>query len=100
MEAIVRTAAIYLLLLLVFRLYGRPTPPRMTSFDLLLLVIVGGVIQQALLGNDHSLTNAALVLLTLASLHAAATALKRRRGNTAGHGRAEDQPGKPTAPKW
>ena len=78
METIARAAAAYLFLLLLFRICGRRTLARITSFELVLLLIIGGAIQQALLGNDNSMTSAGLVVLTLASLHAGLTALKRR----------------------
>ncbi len=78
METIARAAAAYLFLLLVFRICGRRTLARITSFDLVLLLIIGGAIQQALLGNDNSMTSAGLVVLTLALLHAGFAVLKRR----------------------
>ncbi len=78
MEAIARAAAAYFFLLLVFRICGRRTLARITSFELVLLLIIGGAIQQALLASDNSMTGAALVVLTLVALHAGFTALRRR----------------------
>ncbi len=78
MEPIARAAAVYLFLLLVFRISGRRTLARITSFDLVLLLIIGEATQQALLGNDYSMTNAGLIVLTLVSLHASVSVLKRR----------------------
>src|SRR5918996_567247 len=65
MDSVVRAMALYFPLLLVFRLAGRRTLSQMTRFDFVLLLIIGEATQQALLGEDFSLTNAFLVILTL-----------------------------------
>ncbi len=65
METIVKTAALYLVLLLLFRLVaGRRTLGEMTMFDLLLLLIVGDIVQEFLIGDDASLTGVVLVVGT------------------------------------
>ena len=78
MESVIRAAAVYLFLLLVFRLAGQRTLAQITTFDLVLLLIISEAIQQALIGNDNSMTNAALVVLTLAGLNVALSILKQR----------------------
>lgn len=65
MESVLRAAAIYIILLVVFRIAGRRTLSEMTSFDFVLLLIIGEATQQALLGEDFSVTNAFLVIVTL-----------------------------------
>lgn len=65
MDMIVRAIAIYLVLLVVFKIAGRRTLLQMTSFDLILLLIISEATQQALLGNDFSITGAALTIITL-----------------------------------
>ncbi len=65
MDMIVRAVAIYLVLLVVFKIAGRRTLLQMTSFDLILLLIISEATQQALLGNDFSITGAALTIITL-----------------------------------
>ncbi|WES70423.1 YetF domain-containing protein [Superficieibacter sp. HKU1] len=65
MDMIVRAVAIYLVLLVVFKIAGRRTLLQMTSFDLILLLIISEATQQALLGNDFSVTGAALTIITL-----------------------------------
>lgn len=65
MESVLRGAAIYFILLVVLRLSGRRTTAQMTPFDLVLLLIVAETTQQALLGNDFSITNAAVLIVTL-----------------------------------
>ncbi len=68
MDSVLRAAAIYLVVLVVFRLAGRRTLSELTTFDFVLLLIIGEATQQALLGDDFSLTNAALVILTLVAV--------------------------------
>ncbi len=52
MEMVFRASAIYLILLVVFKIAGRRALLQMTSFDLILLLIISEATQQALLGND------------------------------------------------
>jgi uncharacterized membrane protein YcaP (DUF421 family) len=68
MDAILRAGAIYLILLALFRICGRRTLAELTSFDFVLLLIIGEATQQALLGEDFSITNAILVVITLLTL--------------------------------
>lgn len=78
MESVIRAIAVYLFLLLVFRLAGQRTLAQITTFDLVLLLIISEAIQQALIGNDNSMVNAALVVLTLAGLNVSLSILKQR----------------------
>jgi uncharacterized membrane protein YcaP (DUF421 family) len=65
MDSVLRGAAVYIILLIVLRLSGRRTTAQMTPFDLVLLLIVAETTQQALLGDDFSITNAAVLIVTL-----------------------------------
>jgi uncharacterized membrane protein YcaP (DUF421 family) len=65
MNPILRGAAIYLFLLLVLRMNGKRAFSQMTTFDFVLLLILGEATQQALMGDDYSLTSAVLVINTL-----------------------------------
>lgn len=71
------TAAIYLLLLVVFRIAGRRTLAKLTSFDLVLLLIIGETTQQAMMKEDNSIMGAAVAILSLVTLDMAFTYLKR-----------------------
>lgn len=68
MEMVLRALAIYLILLLVFKVVGRRALLEMTSFDLILLLIISEATQQALLGNDFSVTGAMLTIITLVAV--------------------------------
>ncbi|MDT3411008.1 DUF421 domain-containing protein [Kosakonia cowanii] len=65
MDMVLRAVAIYLVLMVVFKIAGRRALLQMTSFDLILLLIISEATQQALLGNDFSVTGAALTIITL-----------------------------------
>lgn len=64
MDAVLRTATIYLFLLVLFRLAGKRTLGEVTPFEIVLLLIIGEATQQGLLGDDFSVTNALLVVTT------------------------------------
>lgn len=64
--------------LLVYRIAGNRTLAQLTAFDFVLLLIVGESTQQALLGNDFSLTNAYQVILTLIGFDIALSLWKQR----------------------
>jgi len=74
---VVNAVLIYLFLLVVFRVAGRRTLAQTTTFDLVLILIIGDATQQALLGQDTTLASGALAVLTLVSLDVALTHLKR-----------------------
>jgi len=65
MESVLRGIAIYVILLVIVRLSGRRTLAQMTAFDFVLLLIIAETTQQALLGDDFSIANAVLLILTL-----------------------------------
>ncbi|GAA5166471.1 DUF421 domain-containing protein [Ornithinimicrobium tianjinense] len=68
MDAVLRAVAIYLILLVVFRLTGKRTLAQITTFDLVILLIVGESTQQAMLGEDFSIVHATLVIVSLVLL--------------------------------
>lgn len=65
MDAILRGVVVYLLLLIIFRIAGRRSLAEITTFDLVLTLIISESIQQALIDGDDSLTNAFLVVIAL-----------------------------------
>jgi len=78
METVLRAAGIYLLLMIVFKIAGRRTLLQMTSFDLILLLIISEATQQALLGDDFSVTGAGLTIITLVVIDIMLGKLKTR----------------------
>ena len=65
MNSVIRGISIYVVLLIATRLSGRRTLAQMTPFDLVLLLIIAETTQQALLGDDFSISNAVILILTL-----------------------------------
>ncbi len=50
MDSVLRATAIYLALLVLFKIAGRRSLAELTTFDFVLLMIIGEATQQALLG--------------------------------------------------
>lgn len=65
MDGVLRGAAIYLILFVLFRVFGKRTLAQVTPFDFVVLLVVGEATQQALLGDNFSVTQAAVVIATL-----------------------------------
>ena len=80
MDAVLRGLFMYLFLLLIFRIAGRRTVGEMTSFDFVLLLIISEATQNAMIGNDYSVTNGVLVITTLVGLDILFALCKHRLG--------------------
>ena len=78
MESVLRAAVIYMFLLIVFRIMGKRSLAQITTFDFVLMLIVGESTQQALLGDDFSVVNACIVIGTLMFLELGFSFLKRQ----------------------
>ena len=78
MDTVLRGVAVYLFLLFITRILGRRSLAQVTPFDVVLLLIIAETTQQALLGDDFSLTNAAVLLCTLAFVDIALSYVKAR----------------------
>lgn len=68
MNPVVRALSIYLFLLLVFRIIGKRSLSESTTFDFVLLLVIGEVTQQALVGADYSLTAAFVLIISLVTI--------------------------------
>ena len=68
MDSVLRTIAMYLFMLVVFRISGKRSLSQITTFDFILLLLIGEATQQALLGDDFSVINACVVIATLVAL--------------------------------
>lgn len=78
MEPVLRAAAMYMILLVLFRIAGRRTLAEASTFDFVLLLIISEATQQAMTGSDYSVTNALLVIGTLILLDVLFTFLLNR----------------------
>jgi uncharacterized membrane protein YcaP (DUF421 family) len=70
MEIVIRSAVIFFFLWLVTRAVGRTTLGELSTFQLLLYVTMGDLIQQAVTQQDYSLTGGILAVSVFATLTA------------------------------
>jgi uncharacterized membrane protein YcaP (DUF421 family) len=77
MEIVIRAAAMYLVLLLIFRLSGKRTMSEADTFDFLMLLIISETTQQAMIREDNSFTNALILVVTLVFLTILLSQLKQ-----------------------
>jgi len=78
MNPVIRGVIIYLFLMLMFRLSGKRTLAQTTPFELVLLLIISEVTQQALLGEDFSITAALILITTLIATDLIFAVIKKR----------------------
>ncbi|HVE89756.1 MAG TPA: YetF domain-containing protein [Burkholderiaceae bacterium] len=78
MDSVLRASVVYFGLLIIMRLAGKRSLAQITTFDFVLLLIIGEATQNALLGQDFSMTNALIVIVTLVGIDIGLSLLKRR----------------------
>ena len=78
MDSVMRAVAVYVFLLVLFRVAGKRSLAEITSFDFVLLLVFSEAIQQALIDDDNSLTNGFLVILTLITMNIGLSLWKQR----------------------
>ncbi|HZW40509.1 MAG TPA: YetF domain-containing protein [Ignavibacteriaceae bacterium] len=78
MDSVIKGLIVYLFLLVIFRFSGKRTLAQTTNFDLVLLLIISETTQQAMVDNDHSITNAFLLIMTLIGSSILLSFLKQR----------------------
>lgn len=81
MEKVLRAVVGYAFLLIAFRVLGRRELGRLTNFDLVVVLVVANVMQNAMIGEDTSLTGGLIGAATVLGLNvmiAAAVYASRR----------------------
>ena len=68
MNPVVRGIIIYIFVYLVFRILGKRSLAEITTFDLVLLLIISETTTNALIGQDYSLTTCFVMVCTLVGL--------------------------------
>jgi uncharacterized membrane protein YcaP (DUF421 family) len=68
-EFVLRASIVYFILLAMIRASGKRTMGQFTPFDMLLVVLLGNAVQNALLGQDTSVGGGLLLALTLIALN-------------------------------
>ena len=69
-EKVVRSVVVYVFLLAAFRLVGKRQVGQMTPFDLVVLLIISNIVQNALIGDDNSLGGGLLGATTILVVNA------------------------------
>jgi uncharacterized membrane protein YcaP (DUF421 family) len=77
MELVIRGIAVYLFLLLIFRISGKRSLRNVTTFDFVLLLIIAETTQQALVGDDASITGAFVLIVLLVGADILLSLVKR-----------------------
>jgi uncharacterized membrane protein YcaP (DUF421 family) len=65
MDLVIRTTAIYLFILLATRITGRRELNSLEPYDIIVLVVLGDLVQQAVTQSDNSVTGAIIVISTI-----------------------------------
>lgn len=68
-EKILRSLIIYVFLLIMFRLLGKRQVGQLTSFDLIVLLILSNVLQNAMIGPDNSVTGGLIGATTVLTVN-------------------------------
>lgn len=77
-EKAIRTVAVYLGILVLLRLAGKRDLAQLNSFDLVVLLLLSNVVQNAVIGNDNSLVGGLLGAVVLVVGNASVVRLLRR----------------------
>ncbi|MFD5432112.1 DUF421 domain-containing protein [Kitasatospora sp. NPDC127067] len=72
-EKVLRTIAVYVLILVLFRLAGKRGLAGLNTFDMVVVFLLSNVVQNAIIGNDNSLLGGAIGAVTLIAVNAAVT---------------------------
>ena len=68
-EKVLRSVVVYLFIVAAFRITGKRQVGQLTPFDLVVLLLISNVVQNALIGNDNSLGGGLLGAVTLLALN-------------------------------
>lgn len=68
MDLVIRASVVFFFVFLITRVVGRRQLSQLEPFDLILLVVVGDLVQQAVTQSDESVTGALIVISTIALL--------------------------------
>jgi uncharacterized membrane protein YcaP (DUF421 family) len=77
-DIVLRTAVIYLVILIGLRLAGKREIGQMTMFDLVVLLLLANAVQNAMVGPDTSLAGGILAAVVLLVLNAVVARLRLR----------------------
>ena len=68
-EKVLRAAVVYAFLLVAFRLCGKRQLGQLSAFDLVVLLLISNVLQNAMIGNDNSVSGGAIGAFSLLAIN-------------------------------
>ena len=102
-EKVLRTVLVYALIALLFRVAGKRGLANLNTFDFVVIFLLSNVVQNAVIGNDTSLTGGVVGAVTLVAVNAVVTRVVasndsgrppvRRARDHGDQRRARDRPG-------
>ncbi len=69
LEKVLRTVAVYTLILVIFRLIGKRAISALNTMDFVVMFLLSNVVQNAIIGNDSSLLGGAIGAVTLVAVN-------------------------------
>ena len=78
MEIVLRAAVVYLFLWFLLRALGKRELTEVTAFELVLLVVLGDIVPQAITQEDMSITGSAMAASTIAMLAVGSSVIAQR----------------------
>ncbi|WP_223245516.1 YetF domain-containing protein [Streptomyces sp. CBMA156] len=72
-EKVLRTVAVYALIVVLFRIAGKRGLAGLNTFDMVVVFLLSNVVQNAVIGNDDSLLGGVIGAVTLIAVNAAVT---------------------------
>jgi uncharacterized membrane protein YcaP (DUF421 family) len=73
LEKVIRTVAVYAVILVLFRLTGKRGLAQLTSFDMVVVFLLSNVVQNAVIGSDDSLLGGVVGAITLVVINTVVT---------------------------
>ena len=83
-EIVVRTAVVYVALVIGLRLFGKREIGQMAPFDLVVILLIANAVQNAMVGSDTSLTGGLIAAVTLLVVNSGIAQLRRRNSRFRG----------------
>ena len=77
-EKVLRTIAVYFAIVFLLRLFGKRELAQLNSFDLVVLLLLSNVVQNALIGPDNTLVGGLVGAVTLLALNAVVVRYAKR----------------------
>lgn len=74
-EKVARTVLVYVLIAILFRVVGKRGLAAMNSLDFVVMFLLANVVQNAIIGNDNSVTGGAIGAVALLGVNAVANRL-------------------------